>query len=58
MGDLLGSLVQGSQKQTILCVIWGGMLQYLCRNEKHVETRIRISFSNETRDMLVALGAP
>jgi hypothetical protein len=27
MGDLLGSLVQGSQKRTILCVIWGGMLQ-------------------------------
>jgi hypothetical protein len=26
MGDLLGSLVQGSQKRTILCVIWGGML--------------------------------
>ena len=26
MGDLLGSLVQGSQKRTILCVI-GGMLQ-------------------------------
>jgi hypothetical protein len=27
MGDLLGSLVQGSQKRTILCVIWGEMLQ-------------------------------
>jgi hypothetical protein len=27
MGDLLGSLVQGNQKRTILCVIWGGMLQ-------------------------------
>jgi hypothetical protein len=27
MGDLLGSLVQDSQKRTILCVIWGGMLQ-------------------------------
>jgi hypothetical protein len=26
MGDLLGSLVQESQKRTILCY-WGGMLQ-------------------------------
>jgi hypothetical protein len=27
MGDLLGSLVWGSLKRTILCVTWGGVLQ-------------------------------
>jgi hypothetical protein len=31
MGDLLGSLVGGSLKRTILCVTWGGVLQMVSK---------------------------
>jgi hypothetical protein len=49
MGDFLGSLVQGSQKRTILCVIWGGMLQI-------VNLSLEIYILEKTSSILITLS--